>query len=258
MSGPSDHIMATGLPDGLTQQQLVEAFSAYGKVKWSKLFSEGKKGIIQFATIEEAEFLVSNLSGSSLHELLPDPVTMVFHHPKNWTDKPKGDGPYGGFLGGGKGGGKGEGGKWGMPFGGGGWGGKGPGMMGMGGPADIDQLKKGLFAAGILPGGKGSNIEQTELYICGLPPNTNDLDLYELFAPFGAIPPRGVRALRNKDDASVCSGVGFVNFLTREHAEASIQTLNGTMLGDGSSLRVSIKRSRPREAKGQEKGGSSD
>merc|ERR1740121_1627839 len=95
----------------------------------------------------------------------------------------------------------------------------------------------------LLPGGKWSNDSQAALHIGGLPADTTDVHLYEMFSPFGAIPSKGVRAMHAPDGS--CKGVGFVNFLDPAHAEAAAQVLNGRALKNGKTLRV-----KPKQPKG--------
>jgi len=125
-------------------------------------------------------------------------------------------------------------------------GGKGKGKDG---DNSIKAIKKGLLLADALPGGKWSN-DQGALWIGGLPPDTTDLDLYHIFAPFGSIPSAGVRAMCHPDGN--CKGYGFVNFLDDGVAQRVIETLNGTTLPDGSILQVKEKAA-PKE-KGEGKG----
>merc|ERR1712048_761184 len=87
-------------------------------------------------------------------------------------------------------------------------------------------------------GGKWSN-DNGAIWIGGLPYDTTDLDLYQIFAAFGAIPSNGVRAMLN-DDGS-CKGFGFVNYIDPTHAQTAIATLNGTQMPDGSVIQVKVK-----------------
>merc|ERR1712150_75704 len=99
----------------------------------------------------------------------------------------------------------------------------------------IQQIVNGFEAAGALPGSKGFNNDESELntlYIAGLPSDTEDLHLYRLFSPFGAITPKGARAVTNMDGS--CKGIGFVNFLDSAAAQAAIMTYNGAVMPDGS------------------------
>merc|ERR1712110_1055780 len=81
-------------------------------------------------------------------------------------------------------------------------------------------------ASGALPGGTGfNNNEQIALYINGLPGTCTDLHLYRLFAPFGPIAPKGVRAVTGPDGS--CKGFGFVNYLDINAAQNAIMIMNG-------------------------------
>eukprot|EP00972_Heterocapsa_arctica_P089463 13189359-Heterocapsa_arctica.AAC.1 len=83
---------------------------------------------------------------------------------------------------------------------------------------------------------------ECQLYIRNLPSDTTDLDLYELFSSFGAIAPRGVKAMTGPD--GVCTGIGFIDFLNTDGpqaAQAAIMTLNGTQMPDGSILSIASK-----------------
>jgi len=100
----------------------------------------------------------------------------------------------------------------------------------------IKVLHDGLVEARALPGGTGWINDENALYVANLPADTTDLDLYKIFAPFGAIAPKGVRAMLNEDTS--CRGIGFVNFLDPMAAQAAVNTLNGTWLPDGTTLTV--------------------
>merc|ERR1711879_807943 len=121
----------------------------------------------------------------------------------------------------------------------GGWGGGKGGKGGKGG-CDIKTVAKGLLQAGVFPG-TGAKVDAQCLYIKGLPSDTTDLDLYKIFAPFGPIPPQGVKAMTKED--GTCSGIGFVDYVEPQFAEKAISTLNGTMLPDGTMLNVAQKNS---------------
>jgi len=74
-----------------------------------------------------------------------------------------------------------------------------------------------------------------------LPSDCTDKELYEIFAPFGAIAPFGVTAVLSEDRMS-CRGFGFVNFLEAAGAQSAISTLHGTQMPDGTVLRITVKR----------------
>merc|ERR1712046_128261 len=92
---------------------------------------------------------------------------------------------------------------------------------------------------GVLPGGKGGRGDNNQLYIRNLPSDTSDIDLRDIFAPFGAIPAKGVKAMLNED--GMCTGIGFVDFLNDACAMRAKNALHGAMLMDGTTLQVYIK-----------------
>merc|ERR1712032_792936 len=80
---------------------------------------------------------------------------------------------------------------------------------------------------------------ECQLYIANLPPDMTDLDLFRIFAPFGAIASSGVKAMCNEDGS--CKGSGFVDFFEEEHAKLAMTSLNGFICQDGGSIKVSVK-----------------
>merc|ERR1719221_345485 len=109
-------------------------------------------------------------------------------------------------------------------------------------------MLKGLMKGGAIPG-MGSRPDEQCVYVKGLPPDTSDLSMYELFSPFGAIAPTDVKAMLKPD--GTCTSVGFVDFQDPSCAAAAVSALHGTTLPDGSALHLNLKRSR----KGGPKGG---
>jgi len=236
MAEPSDHVIIGNLPEDLDETALKTNFEAYGTIKWCKLFNGkggGKKSaMIEFASVEEATWLVENLDGNVPLGLETE-VTVKFKPPKG----------AGGGGGGGGGFGKGGGGNRSAPYGvvpagkGGKMGGKMMGMMmGMSGEAStVNDLWKGLLRNKVLPGGTWANDERT-VCVSGLPSDTTDHDLLKIFSPFGAIAPGGVRVKLNDDGTA--KGNGMINFLNLESADAAIETLNNCMMPDGRCLRL--------------------
>merc|ERR1711920_538491 len=111
----------------------------------------------------------------------------------------------------------------------------------MGGKAsscDVRQVISGLMKQ--LPGCGQKKPEENCLYVQGLPTNTTDLDLYQLFGPFGAIPAHGVKAKLETDGS--CAGCGWVDFNDPAHAQTAADFLNGLVLPDGCVLKVMKKR----------------
>jgi len=104
-------------------------------------------------------------------------------------------------------------------------------------------LKKELQASGRLLGGGNKEWDPAgELFVGSLPPDMTDQDMYEIFSTFGAIPVRGVKAMKLKD--GVGTGVGYVNFVNPAHAQLAISYLNGHMMPNGKMLQVRLKTGR--------------
>ncbi|CAE7769739.1 elavl2 [Symbiodinium sp. CCMP2456] len=80
-------------------------------------------------------------------------------------------------------------------------------------------------------------MDPTNLYIKGLPNNADELYLYSIFSPFGAI--QSVRLLR--DGAGACTGAALLKFGITEDAELAIRTISGNKLPDGVVLDVTVK-----------------
>jgi len=232
---PSDRVFISDLPEGTDEASINSIFGAYGHIKSCKMVHESA-AIVQFVSVEEAKWIVDNLHGN-LAQGLSTPVNCKYANPPGG-----GKGSAAWQPGGNKGGHGGGGARW-EPYGGNSWGGKGGGDMkgdkggsckGKG-KCGVAVLKKGLLYAGVLPGGKWQN-DENALFVSGLPPDTTNADLYDIFAPFGAIPSQGVYAMQQED--GTCKGIGFVNFLEQSACQSAMNTLNGTMMPDGSMLRV--------------------
>jgi len=215
---------------------------AYGTISQCKVMTSqpGRKAaaMVRFATVDEAKWIVENLNGN-IPQGLTDAVEVKFAMGK--------DQQKGGDKGGGKGGPY-----WGDPWGKGGGKDDGKGKGGGKGKCSIRTLVKGLADAGALPGGPQCQNDENTLFVAGLPFDSTDCDLYKIFAPFG--PVKGVKAMLDRD-SGICSGTGFVNFMDSNATMMSIQTLNGTMMPDGSYL--TVKNKSPKGAgkdKGMDKG----
>lgn len=111
-------------------------------------------------------------------------------------------------------------------------------------PFGIETIVKGFQMSGLMPGGTGySSNSENSLYIAGLPSDTNDYFLYRLFSPLGSIAPKGVHAMLNED--GTCKGIAFVNYLDSASAHMAISIYNGTIMPDGTRLKVAIKMQKP-------------
>jgi len=248
---PSDNVYVADLPEDVNEQMVKSIFAGYGTVMACKAMQSkrpGQKGaaLVRFGSVEEASWVVQNLNGN-IAEGLDYPVQVRFSN--NGKGGGKGGGGGGFDAGAGAGGGFAQGGGFdaslaglmgapaGQASGGKGGGGKGKGKPGTFSSSDMAQVISGLVKQ--LPG-SGKKPDENCLYITGLPINTTDLDLYKLFAPFGAIPATGVKAKVSPD--GTCSGVGFVDFSEAECAYAAQEALNGLVLPDGTPLKVASKR----------------
>lgn len=247
----TDHVFATDLPEGLDEQSLRMAFEGYGRIVWCRIFKGMGKtaALLQYSSADEANIAVDNANNIAMFEG-HGPVTVTHSEGSNPKKKAKGcgkkggrEGPYGA-----------------VPVVGGAHAqpqlvngnepsmvapfatiGKGCSKFNFGGmgPASIQELKADLLAEGILPAGRWQN-DDGALHVGGLPPDTTDKDLYEIFSPFGAIPSGGVRAMLNPG-CTTCTGVGFVNFVEPAAAQQVIMLLNGRTLRNGQVLHVTPK-----------------
>jgi len=80
------------------------------------------------------------------------------------------------------------------------------------------------------------------VYVYGLQPSHNELTLYKLFAPFGAVV--NVKLIRDltKEDRP-CKGYGFVNFARYEDAHSAVMSMNNVPFEE-KVLQVSFKQSK--------------
>eukprot|EP00930_Biecheleria_cincta_P063021 TRINITY_DN484_c1_g1_i1.p1 TRINITY_DN484_c1_g1~~TRINITY_DN484_c1_g1_i1.p1 ORF type:complete len:380 (+),score=72.95 TRINITY_DN484_c1_g1_i1:53-1192(+) len=110
---------------------------------------------------------------------------------------------------------------------------------GIGIPKDAKNLVRGALSSEAVPGGRWDNDENT-LFVGGLPPDMDNLEMYHIFSPFGPVAPRGATAMIDKESGK-CTGVGFVNFMQADAAGKAIRALNGFPLADGTWLTVKKK-----------------
>lgn len=267
---PNTNVYVADLPPGIDASTVQTIFSEYGTIVSGQIKvmagnAPGRKSaaMIRFSTIEEAKWIKDNLDGNIPQGLTEAVIVKYADTPEIKAAKAMG------MAGGGKG--------W-QPMNGGGKGyGKSkspaarsmpymaPAMMGamagcMGGPGKgkmnvggmkgggkgqwggIKGLFTGLLEAKALPGAADSDNDRNALYVSGLPSDTQDVDLYRIFAPFGAIAPKGVKAMQNPDGS--CQGWGFVNYLDAVSVTSASDMLNGTQQADGRELIV-----KPKDAK---------
>merc|ERR1712080_92710 len=104
-----------------------------------------------------------------------------------------------------------------------------------GGPmCTISEFITELISGG-LPGGD-HNPNVNSVFVSGLPPDCTTENLYQIFATFGAVPPKGCRLDANADGN--CDGSGFVTFIESTSADMAVMALNGISLSDGQKLNV--------------------
>eukprot|EP00927_Polykrikos_kofoidii_P068669 TRINITY_DN639_c0_g1_i1.p1 TRINITY_DN639_c0_g1~~TRINITY_DN639_c0_g1_i1.p1 ORF type:complete len:259 (+),score=34.79 TRINITY_DN639_c0_g1_i1:55-777(+) len=237
MASPSQTLFIGDLPNDISEDRLKTVFGAYGNVTHCKTLNPSQHGkaaaLLEFETQEEATWILDNVNGN-IPQGLTEPVVVKYKESSGKGGGSKSGSSQGGnrwepYSNGGKDGGKG--------------GGKGVSST------SISVLVKGLYDSSALPGGKNWTNDDSTIFVSGLPEDTTDFDLYKIFAPFGAIAPRGVTAMMEKD-TQICKGVGFINYLDAKASSAAISTLNGTTLPNGRTLKVSVK-----QAPGSSKGG---
>jgi len=234
---PSDNLFIADLPAELDESQLRSVFEAYGGIVSCRVLPPKAAGhfacaMVRFSSVDEAAWIVGNLNGN-IPTGLTEPVKVRFANSPAGKGGGKGFGcgvdaatrpgllrpsPYGGGAAAGP-----------SPYGGGGKCASAQTLMG-------DARRSGILGAGRVP-------NECQLYIKNLPPDMTDLDLYRLFAPFGAAV--SVKVMTEEDGS--CKGFGFVDFAKEEDASLAASSLNGFTTTDGGSLHVSAKTSKPRQ-----------
>lgn len=252
---PADHIIINKLPATFDDSSLLELCGSIGAtVKWHMLqqdkFSEGKCAIVELGSVDEATLIVDNFNdtvpmGGSI------PMEIGYKRQKSGGDKgggkAKGGKPKGAWNGGG-GGGKGAwpgGGKqqpmvqWSPP----------PQQLRPAPYSQAVQVKGGgntvysgkdmindFINGNLLPGGNCSIKDMMTsnghaIIIDNYPEGTTELDLYQLFAPFGSLSPNGIHMNPQK-------GYTLVHYQDAEASSLAIVTLNEAELPTGMMLHV--------------------
>jgi RNA recognition motif-containing protein len=85
------------------------------------------------------------------------------------------------------------------------------------------------------------------LYVGGLPYQTNEQDLIELFGQIGQVNEATVITDR---DTGRSKGFGFVEMVDEQAARTAIETLNGTLLGDRT---ITVNEARERQSGGRDR-----
>lgn len=273
LAPPSDNLYIADLPPGFTAESLQAIFQEYGNISQFKLLQNSGPGgktaaLVRFQSVEEATWLVENLN-HNIPQGLSSPVIVKYADTPEMKAAKQGGfamaTSYGSVKGMGKAEGNGKGAARVSPYPsygkGQSWNSWEPAPMkgfkggmekgkGKGKGCPIKTLHNGLLEAQALPGCGEIDNDRNALYISGLPNDTEDIDLYRIFAPFGAIAPRGVRAMRHPD--GTCQGFGFVNYLESGSVQLAAATLHGTQMPGGAELIVKPKE--PGKKKQQQNG----
>jgi len=236
-----DQVYVKGLPKDMQDDELLHCFAGYGEVVWHRVLKRDNANdsvaLVQMGTTEEAAWLVENLHGN-IPQGLSTPVSVTFSTPPR--SKAGGKGGWTSYTGAGS---------WrsSTPPGSGGKGGN-NGSRGRYEPyayepystsAPPSQKRSASPASPATPTAKAAAPvieynDSSNLYVKGLPKHADELYLYKLFAPFGAI--TSVRA-----QAADWGTIGFVKYVQAQDAEVAIENINGQSQPDGSILQVSVK-----------------
>lgn len=108
------------------------------------------------------------------------------------------------------------------------------------GNSEAFRMLKAVRASQVQPGLCIKNDENC-LFIAGLPQDCDEVHLFKLLSPFGAIASHGVTSM--KDQYDKCKGFGFVNYVDPWALQIAAIALDGMKLADGSELRCKEKKS---------------
>jgi len=199
------NVHISDLPTDVDDAMLAEIFGHYGTVTWSKVMSNkgGKPSnaaIVEYASMDEARFVVENLNGNIPHGL-STPIMVSFKR------QGKGSGKGGGF---GKSGG--------------GFGGYGK----AGGGAQTVQTfvnASSPYGAAKSFGGGGGKEENTTLHISDLPAEVDDAMLAQIFNGYGSV--TWCKVMANKGGKP--SNAAMVEFASMDEARFVVENLNGNI-----------------------------
>lgn len=215
------HLYVSGLPINMTQQDLEDLFSPYGKIIMSRILSDSTTGLskgvgfIRYDQRTEAERAIKELNGSVPKRAI-EPITVKFASNPNNLNKviPP---PIAAYL---------------TP----------QTARRFGGPihhsagrfrySPLADLPPNAMLPGNAVNGSGWCI-----FVYNLPPETEENVLWQLFGPFGAV--QNVKIIRDLQ-TNKCKGFGFVTMTNYDETVVAIQSLNGYSLGNH-VLQVSFK-----------------
>ncbi|XP_076355205.1 ELAV-like protein 4 isoform X8 [Tachypleus tridentatus] len=214
------NLYISGLPKSMTQQELENLFSPYGRIITSRILCDNVKGLskgvgfVRFDQRIEAERAIKHL-----HNTIPDgssePITVKFAN--NPSNNAKALAPLAAYLSPQR------------PF---------PGPIHH--PANrfrYSPLAGDLLATNPLLAGNALNGSGWCIFVYNLAPDTEENLLWQLFGPFGAV--QSVKVIRDLQ-TNKCKGFGFVTMTNYDESLVAIQSLNGYTLGNR-VLQVSFK-----------------
>ncbi|XP_065350561.1 ELAV-like protein 1 isoform X10 [Cloeon dipterum] len=221
------NLYVSGLPKNMTQQDLENLFSPYGRIITSRILCDNITGLskgvgfIRFDQRVEAERAIQELNGT-IPKGSTEPITVKFAN--NPSNNNKALPPLAAYLT--------------------------PQARRFGGPIHhptgrfrYSPLAGDLLANSMLPG-NAMNGSGWCIFVYNLAPETEENVLWQLFGPFGAV--QSVKVIRDLQ-TNKCKGFGFVTMTNYDEAVVAIQSLNGYTLGNR-VLQVSFKTNKSKTA----------
>nr|XP_031839180.1 ELAV-like protein 2 isoform X5 [Nomia melanderi] len=236
------NLYVSGLPKNMTQQELENMFSSYGRIITSRILCDNITGLskgvgfIRFDQRIEAEKAIQELNGT-VPKGSSDPITVKFAN--NPSNNNKAIPPLTAYL---------------AP----------QATRRFGGPIHhptgrfstgkaMLAINKGLQRYSPLAGdllansmlqGNAVNGSGWCIFVYNLAPESEENVLWQLFGPFGAV--QSVKVIRDLQ-TNKCKGFGFVTMTNYDEAVVAIQSLNGYTLGNR-VLQVSFKTNKSNKA----------
>ncbi|XP_034934021.1 ELAV-like protein 1 isoform X11 [Chelonus insularis] len=222
------NLYVSGLPKNMTQQDLENLFSPFGRIITSRILCDNMSGLskgvgfIRFDQRVEAERAIQELNGT-IPKGSTEPITVKFAN--NPSNNNKAIPPIAAYL---------------TP----------QASRRFGGPIHhptgrfrYSPLAGDLLTNSMLPGNAMSGSGWC-IFVYNLAPETEENVLWQLFGPFGAV--QSVKVIRDLQ-TNKCKGFGFVTMTNYEEAVVAIQSLNGYNLGTR-VLQVSFKTNKSKAA----------
>lgn len=230
---PQDNLYIKGLPGDMTEDFMRQIFGAYGQVISVKVMSYGDScsALMKMGSSDLALWMVENLDGN-MPQGLDSPLTIRFANPPGTKPstgvassygpitplKPQPSArpsPYNG-----------------SPA---------PAPAPKLHPQQEEEITTAVNCVGAAMGvGKQfvADGDPSNLYVKNLPGAADDLYLYKIFAPFGA-----VQSVYAKTGDNGAWAIGFVKYAFADDAEKAIAGLHGAQLPDGTVLHIQVKTS---------------